>query len=110
MRDPIDVLKNRIAPAQATQAQLEELLDSSTALYLNKRYPYTDPPVDGDGDPVIGPIGVDWIIRAAVEMFLRAGLEGQISGGQLGNNRSFDSGTVSTALLREIVPVSGVWG
>jgi|GEM_PF-3002005 len=101
-------LRARIEPAEASDGQLKVILDSATALYLKLKYPYTFYPADADGNPFLDFIAQDWILRCAAEMFFKTGADGQTGNAENGISRSWDNGTVSLGLIREIVPVSGV--
>lgn len=85
---------------------LSEMLESARSLYLSLRYPFSDYP---DMLPVLTRRGEDWIIRAATEMYSRVGADGQSSHNENGISRSWDTGTVSNALMNEVVPVVGVF-
>jgi len=84
---------------------LYEMTESARALFLSLKYPLSEYPVDDDDNPIIKPRWHDWIIRAAAEMYLRMGSEGQISHSEISQQRQYESGTISTSLRAEITPV-----
>lgn len=78
-------------------------LSQAEEVGLRRKYPFgtllTTLPVEYD----------NWIVRAAVELYNRMGVEGQTSHNENGVSRSFDSATgLSKALLNEIVSTVGV--
>lgn len=108
MASLLDRLKARIEPAESSDAQLEEMLSSATAVYLKLKYPYGNYPQDNEGKPITDFISEDWILRAAVEFFYRIGSEGEQSHSSNGTSRSYETGTLSSSLKSEIISTCGV--
>ncbi len=107
----LDRLKTRIEAADATDALLEDIIQSATAVYIGLRYPYGGYPVGENGMPTLDFIAQDWVLRAAIEMFSRLDAEGQTSHSESGvTSRSYENGTLSATLKAEIVPLCGIVG
>ena len=103
----LERLKVRITE-NVTDEELADILESAKAVILARRYPFSDYPVDENGNTVLEARYHDLQIRIAVEMFNKIGAEGQVSHSENGVSRSYDSAGVSEALLQEIVPKAAV--
>ena len=88
---------------------LEEMIESAIGIFLSLRYPTTPYPLDESQEPFIELRYHDWIMRCAVELYSKSGAEGQKMHIENSIHRSYDSGTISQALMSEIVPVAGVF-
>ncbi len=97
----LERLKIRITE-NATDAELEDILESAKAVILSRRFPF------GEYPPEIEDRYKDLQIRIAVEMFSKRGAEGEISHSENGVSRSYASAGVSEDLLKEITPKAGV--
>ena len=97
----LERLKIRITE-NATDAELEDILESAKAVILSRRFPFGVYPLD------IEDRYKDLQIRIAVEMFSKRGAEGQTAHSENGVSRSYASAGVSEDLLREITPKAGV--
>ena len=97
----LERLKIRIAE-NATDAELEDILESAKAVILSRRFPFGEQPTE------IEERYKDLQIRIAVEMFNKIGAEGETAHSENGVSRSYSSASVSEELLREITPKAGV--
>ena len=97
----LERLKIRITE-NASDGELEDLLESAKAVILSRRFPFGEVPDE------IESRYKDLQIRIAVEMFNKIGAEGQTAHSENGISRSFASASVSEDLLREITPKGGV--
>lgn len=86
----------------ASNAELENILESAKAVILSRRFPFGEPPAE------IEERYKDLQVRIALEMFARRGAEGQIAHSENGVSRTYSGAGVSEELLREIVPKGGV--
>ena len=86
----------------ASDEELEDLLESAKAVILSRRFPFGEVPDEIENRYK------DLHIRIAVEMYNKKGAEGQTSHSENGISRSFASASVSEDLLREITPKGGV--
>ena len=86
----------------ASDEELEDLLESAKAVILSRRFPFGEVPDEIENRYK------DLQIRIAVEMYNKKGAEGQVSHSENGISRSFASASVSEDLLREITPKGGV--
>lgn len=93
-------LKRRLPEAGDTD--IEELLESTTAIINNVRYPFGDIPEQ------IEPRYNDLQLRMAVELYSKSGAEGQTAHSENGVSRSYSSAWVSPELLAEIVPKAAI--
>ena len=97
----LERLKIRITE-NATDGELEDILESAKAVILSRRFPF------GDWPEEIEPRYKDLQIRIAVEMFAKRGAEGETAHSENGISRSYASANVSEDLLKEITPKVGV--
>jgi hypothetical protein len=97
----LERLKIRIKE-NASDAELEDLLESAKAVILSRRFPFGEQPAE------IEDKYKDLQIRIAVEMYNKQGAEGETSHSENGISRSYSSASVSEELLREITPKAGV--
>ena len=86
----------------ASDEELEDLLESAKAVILSRRFPFGEVPDEIENRYK------DLQIRIAVEMYNKKGAEGQTSHSENGISRNFASASVSEDLLREITPKGGV--
>lgn len=87
-------------------SELDDLLDSAKHVILSRRFPLSDWPVNDEGETYVEPRYADLQIRIALELFAKRGAEGETTHNEGTVQRTYDSGGVSLALLREIVPVA----
>ncbi|MBE6890022.1 MAG: hypothetical protein E7485_08430 [Ruminococcaceae bacterium] len=93
-------LKRRLP--EASDTDIEDLLDSTAAIINNIRNPFGEIPEE------IEPRYNDLQLRMAVELFNKEGAEGQTSHSENGVSRAYSSAWVSSELLNEIVPKAAV--
>ena len=103
----LERLKVRIAE-NAIDEELLDILESAKNVILARRFPFSDYPVDSNGETVLEARYHDLQIRIAVEMYNKIGAEGQTSHSENGVNRSYESAGISESLLSEIVPKAAV--
>ena len=87
---------------------LEVLLDDAKNAILNRRFPYGDYPVDGEGNTVIEDRYLDLQYRIALDLYNKQGAEGQLVHKENGIDRTFESSWISEQLLSEVIPYCGV--
>ena len=97
----LERLKIRITE-NASDMELEDLLESAKAVILSRRFPF------GEWPEEIEAKYKDLQIRIATEMYNKIGAEGQTSHSENGVSRTYASASVSEELLREITPKGGV--
>ena len=97
----LERLKIRITE-NASDIELEDLLESAKAVILSRRFPFGDVPDEIENRYK------DLQIRIAVELFSKLGAEGEIAHSENGISRTYASASVSEDLLREITPKGGV--
>ena len=99
-------LKLRIPADDRTEISDDELLvliDEAGELILNRMYPFTRP-----SNVVAVPARYENIqIQIAIELVNRKGAEGEMSHSENGTVRSYESGSVSSSLLKKIAPHCG---
>lgn len=88
---------------EADVDDLLTLMDISNAVVLNQRYPFGYP----DGTEVESRFDA-LQLQIAVEIYNRAGAEGELSHSENGISRSYENAYVSSSLLKRIVPYAGV--
>ena len=99
-------LKVRIPAVDLTEISDDELLvllDESAELILNRMYPFGRP-----SHIHAVPARYENIqIQIAIELVNRKGAEGEMSHSENGTVRSYESGSVSSSLLKKIMPHCG---
>lgn len=93
---------DEIAPHPAVMA---DCLDSAEALYYSLRFPFAS---DDDLPDSVERKYINWVYRAALEIYSKSGADGQTAHSENGISRTWDSSGISEALKREIVPKCGV--
>ena len=81
---------------------LHDCLDSAKAAIQSRRYPF------GDAPDELEPQYEDLQYRCAVDIYNKAGAEGQLIHDENGIRRNFESAWISTQLLLEVTPYCGV--
>lgn len=87
---------------EASDAEIAELIDSTTSIINSRRYPFGEMPAE------IEARYLDLQLRIAVELFNKRGAEGQTAHSENGVSRSYSAAWVSPELLEEIVPKAEV--
>lgn len=94
--------KLRLRLPEASDAEITELIDSTTSIINGRRYPFGEMPAE------IETRYLDLQLRIAVELFNKRGAEGQTAHSENGVSRSYSAAWVSPELLEEIVPKAEV--
>lgn len=84
------------------QNVLRDCLESAKAAIMARRYPYQEWPAQLEGRYK------DLQYRIALDIYNKAGAEGEIVHSENGVSRTYESSWVSQQLLNEIVPIVGV--
>ena len=90
---------------EVSDDEISLLLDISSTVVLNRRYPFGYP----DGTAVESRYEMIQL-QIAVEIYNRKGAEGQLAHTENGISRTYESAYVSKSLLQRIVPYAGVPG
>lgn len=104
-----EILKIKLKDDDVNDDDLVVLLQSAKLIILSNRYPYHDFPVDDSGEYILENRYKDLQIRIAVELFAKAGAEGELTHTENAVTRQWASADVSPALLREIIPKAKVF-
>lgn len=87
---------------EASDELLSTLLEQAKAAILRRRYPF------GYTSDTEMPSRYDELqCQIAVEMYSKMGAEGEMSHSAGGITRSYETGAVSTSLLKQVVPLVG---
>lgn len=81
---------------------LLDCLESAKAAIQSRRYPF------GDAPDELEPQYEDLQFRCAVDIYNKAGAEGQLGHTENGISRSYEAAWISTQLLQEVTPYAGV--
>ena len=81
---------------------LLDCLDSAKAAILSRRFPF------GSGELNLEPQYEDLQFRCALDIYNKAGAEGQLGHTENGISRSYEAAWISTQLLLEVTPYCGV--
>ena len=91
-----------ISPDTASDDLLTHLIGQAEGFVLARRYPFGVP--EGANVPAM----YETIqLQIAVELFSKMGAEGQLSHNENGVYRSYESGEVSSSLMKRITPLCG---
>lgn len=104
--DVIDRLQ--LALPEATTIELLECMESAKTAILNRRFPFGDFPEDEDGNVLLENRYKDLQYRICIDLYNKAGAEGQLAHTENGIYRTYESSWVSDQLLREVTPFCGV--
>lgn len=107
---------------ETDQVLLQDCIETARHVFLSRRYPFGNWPVqeitidNGDGtyttteDFYIEPRYMDWVFRAAMDLYNKQGSEGEMSHSENGISRAYEGSWISKQLLQEIVPYAGTFG
>lgn len=102
----LERVKTRIPAADLSEITDEELLvliDEAGELILNRMYPFARP-----SSVTRVPARYENIqTQIAIELVNRKGAEGEMSHSENGTVRSYESGSISSSLLKKIMPHCG---
>lgn len=93
-----------------SDSQLTKKLNDVLKIGLHRVYWALDmePPLDENGQPSVPYTWTGAIVRGAVELINKIGIEGEIAHQENGTNRSFAGAELSTSILKEFVGKVGV--
>ena len=91
-----------------SDSRLKLTINGAISLYVRLRWPNRNYTQDSSGFPVLDALDRDWIVQAAIEMVSRMGAEGQVSHVENSISRGYDSGVVSEALRRAVIPIASI--
>ena len=94
----------KLRTGEADEAILEDCLESAKAAIMSRRYPYQEWPDELESRYL------DLQFRCALDLYNRAGAEGQLVHNENSINRTWESSWISESLLREVTPVAKVVG
>jgi hypothetical protein len=97
--DNLERLKLRTQ--ETDEAVLYDCLESAKAAILSRRFPFGNYPDE------LEPRYTDLQYRIALEIYNKAGAEGETAHSENGISRSYAGGWVSDQLLREVIPKVG---
>lgn len=104
------VLRKRL-PSDITDDEIESLLEVAKMAILNKRYPFQDFPKNKDGSIAdVEDRYLDLQIRIAVELYSKAGAEGEVAHSENGISRTYERANISPSLINEVIPKGRVIG
>ena len=104
-----EILKMKLKGDNFNEEEIPTLLESAKLIILANRYPMHDFPKDENGEFILEDRYKDLQIRIAVELFAKAGAEGELTHTENAVTRQWASADVSPALLREITPKAKVF-
>ena len=94
----------KLRTGEPDEAILEDCLESAKAAIMSRRYPYQEWPDELESRYL------DLQFRCALDLYNRAGAEGQLVHNENSINRTWESSWISESLLREVTPVAKVVG
>ena len=98
--DNLERLKLRTQ--ETDEAVLYDCLESAKAAIMSRRYPF------GEWPDELEPQYEDLQFRCAMDIYNKAGAEGELTHNENGINRTFESAWISKQLLQEVTPFAGV--
>lgn len=107
----------KMQTGETDEVLLNDILETAKVVILNRRFPYGDWPtrevviVDEDTgeettveETFVEDKYIDLQYRIALDLYNKRGVEGQLSSGENGISRGYESSWVSAQLLLEIAP------
>lgn len=94
----------KLRTGEPDEAILEDCLESAKAAIMSRRFPYQEWPDELESRYL------DLQFRCALDLYNRAGAEGQLVHNENSINRTWESSWISESLLREVTPVAKVVG
>jgi hypothetical protein len=95
----LNALKVAILPDTESNETLQFLLQMSESIVLNRMYPF------GYDEGAQVPSRYEFVqIQIATELYSKRGTEGESSHDENGISRTYETGSVSNSLLRQIIP------
>lgn len=98
--DNLERLKLRTG--EADENILLDCLESAKAAIQSRRFPFGNQPAE------LEPQYLDLQFRCAMDIYNKAGAEGQLGHTENGISRSYEAAWISTQLLLEVTPYCGV--
>ena len=92
----------KLRTGEADEAILGDCLESAKAAILARRYPY------GEWPDELEPRFLDKQFLCALDLYNKIGGEGELSHGENGVTRTYESAWISESLLQDIVPLAKV--
>ena len=92
----------KLRTGEADEAILEDCLESAKAAIMARRYPYQEWPDELENRYL------DLQFRCAMDLYNRAGAEGQLVHNENSINRTWESSWISESLLQEVTPIAKV--
>lgn len=99
-----NLLRLKLRTGEPDEAILEDCLESAKAAIMSRRYPYQEWPDELESRYL------DLQLRCALDLYNRAGAEGQLVHNENSINRTWESSWISESLLQEVTPVAKVVG
>ena len=99
--------EDQIFDMHITDGQLKLIIKNAIGIFLDLKYPSGNIPLTADNYPMLDFRALRWIKQATVEMASRQGVQGQVRHNENSIDRSYDSGSISLGLIRQITPVVG---
>lgn len=97
----------RLQAAVGATATNDVVLMAKNAI-LNRRFPYHEFPVGDDGVTYVEERYRDLQYRVALDLFNKAGAEGEKAHSENGVGRTYESSWISEQLLSEVTPLARV--
>ena len=98
----LERLKTQIGDDSVADELLLTYLEDAKGIVLNRRYPFGYP----EGTEV-EPKYETVQVKIALELFSKRGAEGEVSHGENGISRGYESASVSPSLLNMVIPKVG---
>lgn len=86
---------------------MDYVLSAKSAIN-SRRFPYHSWPVDTSGNTYVEERYRDLQMRIALDLYNKAGAEGQLSHAENGISRGYESSWISEELLSEVTPVARI--
>lgn len=86
---------------------LEDCIETAKNAILSRRYPYSDWPVDANGETYVESRYEDLQFRIALDLYNKIGAENEVAHSENGISRTYESSWISAQLLEEVIPFCG---
>lgn len=106
-QDIDDACLDRLQDVVGEDATIDPVLMAKNAI-LNRRFPYHDFPKGADAVTYVEERYRDLQFRIALDLYNKAGAEGQTAHAENGISRTYESSWISEQLLSEVTPLARI--
>ena len=98
----------KLRTGETDEELLMDYILSAKSAINSRRFPYHDWPVDDNGNTYVEERYRDLQMRIALDLYNKAGAEGETSHSENGISRGYESSWISEQLLSEVTPLARI--